>query len=118
VSVSPGATKVLYVLAALLEVAGVGGVIWGLDAGRRRAHEFKAEKSHLRASRGFRKGTNARASEAVQIKEQQVTLEQEQTHQEQEIVGLLSGQRSEWIGALLLVAGIVVATIANIANTH
>ena len=52
------------------------------------------------------------------MKEQQAKLEQEQTHQEDEIVGLLSGQRREWVGAFLLVAGIVVATIANVANTH
>ncbi len=57
-------------------------------------------------------------SEATQIKHQQAKLEQEQAHQEDEIVGLLSGQRSEWVGALLLVAGIIVATIANLANTH
>ena len=115
---SPGVTKVLYVIAALLEVSGVGGVIWGLDAGRRRAHEFKSEKSHLGARLGFPRGRRAPVSEATQIKQQQAKLEQEQSHQEEEIVGLLSGRRSEWVGTLLLVAGIIVATIANLANTH
>jgi hypothetical protein len=108
----------LYVVAALLEVAGVGCVIWGLGTGRRRARAFKREKPRHKPVFRFPSGTRSPAREAAEVKGRQRSLENEQKHQEEEILGLLAGRRSEWVGAVLLIGGLIAGTIANIANTR
>jgi hypothetical protein len=115
-----GATVVecVYVAGALLEVAGVGCVIWGLSTGRRRARAFKRERPHFGRDFRFSRGLRAPALETAQVTRQQRKLENEQEHQKEEILGLLAGRRSEWIGAILLILGIVAGTVANIANTR
>jgi hypothetical protein len=116
--VAPTVIKCIYVAAALLEVSGVGCVIWGLSTGRRRARAFKREKHSFRRDFRFPRGSRAPTLEAAHVEQQQQTLAQEQRHQEQEILGLLAGRRSEWMGAMLLIVGIVAGTVANIANTR
>jgi hypothetical protein len=108
------AVRILYVVTATLEVGGVGCVILGLTGGRRRAEEFQAKKPS-RKSRRLSRGT--RRSHAPGPEQLVAEVAQEQTHQEQELVAILSGSRAEWIGAFLLVAGVLVGTVANLANT-
>lgn len=115
---APTLVKCVYVAGSLLEVAGVGCVIWGLSTGRRRARAFKRERLHFGREFRFPRGFRPPAQEAAQVTRHQRKLENEQEHQKEEILGLLAGRRSEWIGAILLILGIVAGTVANIANTR
>ena len=106
--------KALYVGATLLEIAGVVCVIIGLTAGRRRARRFQSSRAYFGPVLRFPRGMQAPVREAQQAERQKARVEYEQKRQETEVLALLTGTWWEWLGALSLVAGIVVGTVANV----
>jgi hypothetical protein len=106
--------KLLYVIATVLELAGVSSLVTRLVIGRERAKSHRTRKPHFGPV--FRRTDTEPDSQ--QIARQQEKLATEQSRQERHLLGLLEGHWTEWLGGACLLVGILVGAIANIANTN
>lgn len=105
----------MYVVAALLEIAGVGIVAWRWLEGRRR--DYPGNQPYRGAvfsgSPGIERLMPNRLRD--QARRQEKRRDHELAEMQEEITGLLRGALIELLGAVLLVGGIIVGTIANFA---
>jgi len=112
--------KVLYVIAAFLEIGGVVLVIIEVELGRRRAKRYLKGRPYFGPTFGGTTVEKLIPNRMRQQRERQAKgVAHEQGRLAEIVLGILTG-RLFWrlLGPVLLVFGIVVGTVANYSNTH
>jgi hypothetical protein len=110
--VNVDAIRVLYLAAALLEIAGISLVFVGVRIGRRRARVFRAiPRPHAGTVMRF---GNRVVRDAERWEQRSRRFEREN---ESEIANILEGNWTAVMGAFLLIVGVIIGTIGNVANT-